>query len=139
MQERGRKGAVIRASSASEAEVQGWLLSALKGVGAGGTGAGASREVDWDGDGDIDINDLNNNALGVLLNAGTLDDAYVLAKQNMYDEMSPWAPATSLWVSDTAGTSMRIAVNQNSGATPLITIMAADRLNVIHTKTIYSD
>ncbi len=139
MQERSRKGAVIRAASASEAELQAWLLSGLKGVGAGGTGAGASREVDWDGDGDIDATDLNNNALGVLLNAGTLDDAYVLAKQNMYDEMSPWAPATSLWVANSSGTSMQIAVNQNSGATPLFTIRAADRLNVIHTKTVYSD
>ena len=97
MQERSRKGAVIRAASASEAEVQAWLLSALKGVNAGTIGAGTAREVDSDGNGVIDTNDINNFALGTSLNAGTLDTAYVTAKQTQYLEKSPWNPATSLW------------------------------------------
>jgi type IV pilus assembly protein PilA len=140
MQERSRKGAVIRAASASEAEVQAWLLSALKGAGSSNTGPGASREVDSNGDGSISVADLNNNSLGTCLNGTTLDDTYVNAKQTLYREMSPWAPSTSLWVANSSGTSMQIAVNQNAvGASPLFTINATDRLNVIHTKTIYSD
>lgn len=139
MQERSRKGAVIRAASASEAEVQSWLLSALKGVASSNTGVGLSREVDSDGNGAITTADLNNNSLGTCLNAGTLDDTYVNAKQTLYRELSPWAASTSLWVANSSGSSMQIAVNQNSGATPLMTINAADRLNVIHTKTVYSE
>ena len=140
MQERSRKGAVIRASSASEAEVQAWLLSALKGVASSNTGVGLSREVDSDGNGAITTADLNNNSLGTCLNATTLDDTYVNAKQTLYRELSPWAASTSLWVANSSGGSMQIAVNQNAaGATPLMTINAADRLNVIHTKTVYSE
>ena len=139
MQERSRKGAVIRAASASEAELQGWLLSGLKGVASSNTGPGFSREVDSNGDGSISVADLNNYTLGLCLNAGTLDDLYVAAKITMYGEKSPWSPGSNLWVANSSGTSMLIAVNQNSGATPLFTIMASDRLNTIHTKTIYSD
>ena len=138
MQERSRKGAVIRAASASEAEVQAWLLSALKGVATSNIGAALAREVDSDGNGMLTIADLNNRALALNLNAGTLDDLYVLAKRAIFSEYSPWDPGTSLWTSGAAA-SMAIAVSQNSADPPSITINAADRLNVIHTKTVYSE
>jgi type IV pilus assembly protein PilA len=139
MQERSRKGAVIRAASASEPEVQAWLLSALKGVNAGAAGAGTAREVDSNGDGVIDATDINNFDLGTSLNAGTLGDAYVAAKQQMYKEKSPWQPASSLWTSGAAA-SMVIAVSQSGrGASTNMIINASDKLNTIHSKTLYSD
>src|SRR4030066_1597219 len=59
MQERSKKGAVIRAGSASEPELQGWLNSTLKtGLGSGLT------ENDTDGNGSITVGtDLNNSSL----------------------------------------------------------------------------
>ena len=138
MQERGRKGAVVRAATASEAEVQAWLLSALKGVASSNVGPALAREVDSDGNGVLTIADLNNRALALNLNAGTLDDLYITAKRAMYSEFSPWAAATSLWGSGAAA-SMVIAVSQNSVDPPSMAINASDRLNTIHTKTMYSD
>jgi prepilin-type N-terminal cleavage/methylation domain-containing protein len=140
MQERSRKGAVVRAASASEPDLQGWLLSALKGVTSSSTGAGLSKEVDSNGDGQVTAADYNNYDLALSLNAGTLDDAYVTAKRALYSERSPWDPSVSLWTSDLAAPVSRIAVNQNAaGAAPSLTINAADKLNVIHTKVLYSD
>jgi prepilin-type N-terminal cleavage/methylation domain-containing protein len=139
MQERGRKGAVTRAGSASEPDMQAWLLSSLKGAAASNTGVGLAREVDSNGDGAITVADMNNWDLGLSLNAGTLDDAYVTAKRAAYLERSPWDPGASLWISD-AATSSRIAVVQNAaGAAPSLTVAVADKLNIIHTKTLYSD
>ena len=59
MQERSKKGAMIRAASAAEPELQAWLNSALK------TGIGATlRENDTSGNGTIDSpGDLDNAAL----------------------------------------------------------------------------
>jgi prepilin-type N-terminal cleavage/methylation domain-containing protein len=134
MQERSRKGAVIRAAAASEAEVQAWQLSAFKGV--AGT-AGSSIEVDSNGDGTITAADANNNSLGSWWLAGTLGDAYVSAKRIMYKEMSPWDPAVSLWTSG-ASASSQIAVSEDS-ANRAMWVIAADKLNVIHQKAMYSD
>ena len=137
MQERGRKGAVTRAASAVEPELQGWLNSALKGV--GGT-QGAIIEVDSDGDGDVDAVDATNSQLGAWFNAAGLDDAYVNARRTMFLESSPWDPTTSLFVSDAAATS-QIAVIQNAAAAPAsLQVVARDRLaNQLHNKTLYSD
>jgi len=137
MQERSRKGAVIRAAAASEAEVQAWQLSAFKGVAQGTAGAGASIEVDSTGDGSISTDDMNNYALGVSWNAGTLGDNYVSAKRAMYKEMSPWNPALSLWTSG-AATSTQIAVSEDATSRMMV-ITASDKLNTIHTKNLYSD
>ncbi len=73
MQERGRQGGAIRAASALEAELQGWLLSSNK------LGAGALlTEVDTDNSGAIVIGtDLTNAAISTagipaaLMTAGT--------------------------------------------------------------------
>jgi prepilin-type N-terminal cleavage/methylation domain-containing protein len=139
MQERGRKGAVTRASSAIEPELQAWLNSALKGV--AGTQMGII-EVDSTGDGQITAADATNSQMGAWLNAGNLDDAFVNARQSQYLEKSPWNPAQSLFVSGAANTSVlnQVAVAQNAaGAAPLMQVIAADKMGVLHNKTLYSD
>lgn len=139
MQERSRKGAVTRAATASESEIQAWLLSALKGAAAGERGAGLAREVDSDGSGTITDADATNSGLGSYLNAGNLDSVYVIAKRTMYGEKSPWNPAIDLWTSDNSA-SMQIAVFQSTaGGVSAMRIVASDKLNVIHDKTLYSD
>src|SRR4030065_2874562 len=61
MQERSRKGAVTRAASSAEPDVQAWLNSGLKGLAAGTGTQGSLFEVDSDGSGAIESNvDLNN-------------------------------------------------------------------------------
>jgi prepilin-type N-terminal cleavage/methylation domain-containing protein len=139
MQERGRKGAVTRAASAIEPELQGWLNSALKGV--SGTQMGII-EVDSTGDGQVSLNDANNSQMGAWLNGGTLDDAFVNARQSQYIERSPWNPAQSLFVAGAANTSAlnQVAIAQNAAATPpLLQVIASDKMGVLHNKTIYSD
>jgi type IV pilus assembly protein PilA len=136
MQERSRKGAVTRAAAASEAELQGWLNSGIKGV--AGT-QNAVVEVDSDGNGIVNANDHNNSQLGVYMNAGNLDQAYVNARQATFSEMSPWDPATSLWTA-TAGASSQIAVVQNGAGAATLTVAAEDKLtNSLHNKTVFSD
>jgi type IV pilus assembly protein PilA len=139
MQERGRKGAVTRAGSAIEPELQGWLNSALKGI--SNTGA-AQREVDSNGDGQVTAADANNSQLGVYMNAGTLDSAFVSARRILYSERSPWAPAVSLFNEGTVNTSIacQIAIAQNgAGQVPFMQVIATDRNAVMHNKQIYSD
>ena len=90
MQERGRKGAVIRAAAAAEPEVQAWLSSSVK------TGLGAALiENDTDGNGVIGTGDLTNSQLRLAGVAVT----YALAKAA---EMSPWRGGVTLWTSATA-------------------------------------
>jgi type IV pilus assembly protein PilA len=137
MQERGRKGAVTRAASAVEPELQAWLNSALKGV--GGT-QGAIIECDSDGDGDVDATDANNSQLGAWFNAAGLDDAYVNARRVMFSESSPWDTATSLFTSDAAATSQIAIVQNAAGAPATLQVVAQDRIgNQQHNKTLYSD
>ncbi|MFZ3138468.1 MAG: prepilin-type N-terminal cleavage/methylation domain-containing protein [Thermodesulfovibrionales bacterium] len=134
MQERSRKGAVVRAAAASEAEIQAWQLSAFKGV--AGT-AGASKEVDSNGDGTITAADFDNTSLGTLWNAGNLGGAYVNAKISMYNEKSPWAPTAYLWAAGTSNL-MQITVSQDT-TNRAMWVYASDKLNVIHQKAMYSD
>lgn len=133
MQERSRKGAVIRAATASEPDAQAWLLSAFKGV--SGT-AQASLEVDSNGDGTITAADMNNSQLGAYWNAGTLASAYVSAKHATGSEMSPWNPTLSLWNAGGAVVSAVIVVSQSGSG---LRIVSADKLNIISDKTLYSD
>jgi prepilin-type N-terminal cleavage/methylation domain-containing protein len=87
MQERSRKGAIIRAAGASESELQAWINSIVKvGIGAG------LREADTDGNHIIDTNDLTNSALSVY----GLCKAYVEA-QNNQGKKSPWQVNKTLW------------------------------------------
>jgi prepilin-type N-terminal cleavage/methylation domain-containing protein len=140
MQERSRKGAVTRAASASEPELQAWLNSGLKGV---GTGVQAGLiEVDSNGDGVVGTSggavDVNNSQLGVYLNAGNLGSAYISAKQALSSEMSPWNPTNSLWLSGETQGGVNVA---NTSAAPYsMTVTAFDKDgNTLHTKTLYSD
>jgi prepilin-type N-terminal cleavage/methylation domain-containing protein len=140
MQERSRKGAVIRSASASEPELQAWLNSALKGLGTGTQAA--LIEVDSDGNGVVGTSggavDVNNAQLGTWLTAGTLGSAYISSRNNAGREMSPWNPANSLWLAgETKG-----GINVNAATTSpyAIQVRAYDKDgNMIHQKTLFSD
>jgi prepilin-type N-terminal cleavage/methylation domain-containing protein len=140
MQERSRKGAVTRAASAAEPEIQGWLNSAMKGKAAGTGIQGKLIEVDSDGSGVIDSADVNNSQLGLdLTTADALCSRYVYAKQTLQKEMSPWAStAGSLWMSGTP-TNGRIGCSHAANGTK-ITLSATDADGrTLHEKDLYTD
>ena len=89
MQERGRKGAIIRASGAAEADVQAWLASSLK---VGPQALLTECDTNWDGVITIGT-DFVNSAL-----AGIAGSAYVSARNAAGTEISPWVAGRSLWV-----------------------------------------
>lgn len=125
MQERSRKGAIVRAASASEPELQAWLNSSLK----VGPQAGLI-ENDTTGDGTIDGSDAVNSEL-----LGGVCASYEAAQDAM-GKLSPWSSSIDLWeVADTAG-----AIYCNDVNVSTIAITAKDlQNNILHTKTIYSD
>jgi prepilin-type N-terminal cleavage/methylation domain-containing protein len=140
MQERAKKGAVIRSAYASEAELQAWLHSALMGLGSGIL-AGLI-EVDSNGDGIVGTSggvvDANNAQLGTWLTAGNLGSAYISSKQASDLEMSPWYMSSSLWLSGTSKGGINVT---NTTAAPYsMTITAYDKDGgIIHNKIMYSD
>jgi prepilin-type N-terminal cleavage/methylation domain-containing protein len=139
MQERARKGAVIRACSSGESEIQGWFHSALKGLAAGAGIQGVLVEVDTTGDGQVTNADSNNSGLGALLAAGTLCSQYVSAKWALQNEMSPWPSIGSLWVAG-ASSSGKISCSETTSNPFYIVLTAEDASGiVIHMKTLYSD
>jgi type IV pilus assembly protein PilA len=141
MQERSRKGAVIRAASAAEPDVQGWLNSANKGLAAGTGVQGQLFEVDSTGDGAVTSADANNFDLGASLAAATICADYVAAKQLLQGEMSPWAATSgSLW-QDGVPAAGRITCEVTAGsAATSIVISASDAGGqLIHEKVLYSD
>ncbi len=140
MQERSRKGAVIRSASSSEPEVSAWLHSALKGVTSGILKDGLLNEVDSNGDGLVNSADMNNSQLGNLLVTGTLCSQYVFARQTLSLEESPWAATPgSLWTG-VASAPGRISCSQTVAAPWQILIAAHDASVVpIHAKTVYTD
>jgi prepilin-type N-terminal cleavage/methylation domain-containing protein len=131
MQERSKKGALIRAASAAEPELQAWLNSALK----GGMGANLT-ENDTNGDQIIQSNvDLNN---GQLATAGVCA-TYITSQNSCVGGRclkSPWSN-TVLWANTpTAG---KISCAQ-TGLVGAITLTATDNQNIaIHNKVISSD
>ncbi len=90
MQERGKRGAVLRSSGASDSELQGWMNSVKKG--------GATHpmrlltEVDMNGDGTVGAGETNE----ALATAGMVTQ-YVAA-QTAIGLVSPWNSANPLWV-----------------------------------------
>jgi type IV pilus assembly protein PilA len=125
MQERSRKGAIVRAASAAEPELQAWLNSSLK------TGVGAGLiEVDNNNTGTIDSADIVNSALS----ASGVCKEYV-ATQVLKGTQSPWG-ANDLWA-EAVGAG-QIACVQTTGANLSITAQANDG-QILHTKTIFSD
>jgi type IV pilus assembly protein PilA len=140
MQERSRKGAVIRSASSAEPEVQGWFNSAMKGKMAGTGTQGQLHEVDDNADGSVTNADTNNYLLGIdLSTASQLCSRYVVTKYTLQSEMSPWANTSgTLWVSGAAAAG-KISCSHVVNATS-ITLEARDADNqTIHTKTLYSD
>jgi prepilin-type N-terminal cleavage/methylation domain-containing protein len=142
LQERSRKGTVIRAASASESEITAWLHSALKGLAAGNIVQRDLYEVDSNADGAVTNADFNNHFLGQALSTFTLCTSYVSAKQQLVGELSPWGNTSgSLW-STGAPSPGRITCSEARGATGgfSITITAQDGGGqIIHSKVIYSD
>jgi len=126
MQERSKKGAMIRAATASGPELQGWLNSALK------TGMGASLvENDTDGSGIITAGDLTNSGL---LAQGVCA-TYVSAQNTGRGLKSPWGNF-SLWTSAATGNG-QISCLQNGSQ---ITVTAFDNGgNSIYTKLTATD
>lgn len=141
IQERSRKGTVVRATSAAEPEVQVWLHSALKGVASETGTQGQLYEVDSDGNGLIESGvDANNSRLGQLLgSANGLCSQYVYAKQVSQKEMSPWATTLgSLWSYGTASAGRIVCSHGASSANVSLTVQDSSG-QAIHTKTLYSD
>ncbi len=94
MQERGRKGAVVRTSEASVPELQAWMNSAKK----AGTVQGTLNEIDTNGDGIIDsTGDQNNDTIGAAGNDFVANPWTPLHNVTM-SQRSPWAGGTPLWV-----------------------------------------
>jgi prepilin-type N-terminal cleavage/methylation domain-containing protein len=139
MQERGRKGSIVRAATATEPELQAWLHSAIKGV----AGLQANIiDVDSTGDGQITAADATNSQMGAWLNLGQLDEAFVNARQSQFLEKSPWNPAQSLFTTTAANTSVlnQVAIAQNgAGIAPLMQVIASDKQGVLHNKSVFSD
>ncbi len=139
MQERSRKGAVIRAASASEPDVQAWLNSCLKGLAAGQGTQGQLFEVDSNADGAVTAADANNFFLGQACSAGNLCTSYVSAKVALQGERSPWAAtAGNLWVAGVPAAG-RIACSFNAGDTSVQIVAQDSGGQIIHEKTLYSD
>ena len=142
MQERSRKGAVIRAASAAEPDVQAWLNSALKGLAAGSGIQGQLYEVDSTGDGLIQSAvDANNSQLGVLLGgASNLCSQYVFAKTTLQSEKSPWSTtAGNLWSYSGTGSSGRIICSHGASSANIVITAQDSSGQTVHTKTLYSD
>jgi type IV pilus assembly protein PilA len=133
MQERAKKGALIRAASAAEPELQAWLNSALK------TGLGSSlHEIDSDNNGQVNNDDVDNSTLS---SDGVCAD-YVKVQSDPSpdkDLKSPWSGGVALWVTGTPGNG-QIGCLPGSGTSSYVTISAMDfQGNLIHEKTLYTD
>jgi prepilin-type N-terminal cleavage/methylation domain-containing protein len=90
MQERGKKGAIIRVAEASLPDLQALVISANKGAFA--TGQGLLQEVDIDGNGQIEAAETNN-----ALATGGVVTLWMINHNVNHSEQSPWG-AQPLWV-----------------------------------------
>jgi len=134
MQERSKKGALIRAASASEPELQAWLNSALK---TGTIGANLT-ENDTDGSGAIvSGTDLTNAALATRGVCTAYIQAQTLSNPGR-NLKSPWKDAP-LWVATAGGAPGVIACIQSSGTSPISLIAMDNGGIIIHDKTLSSD
>jgi prepilin-type N-terminal cleavage/methylation domain-containing protein len=147
MQERGRKGAVIRMAEASASELQAWVSSAKKGGTA--TGQGALFEIDMNGDGLVAPAETNN----ALATAGVVTQWLTRQNTNLSNQ-SPWTGGV-LWVDGTTAANLaacaattnagqiRMCYTPAEGATVqalfLVAFDNAAAPNVIYSKTISAD
>jgi len=144
MQERARRGAVIRAASSYSSELQGWVNAVRK----GGTNLGSLIEIDSNGDGFIAPPDIDNNTLST----NGLVTTFVASRSHI----SPWNASTALWLDGGVAVNQQacnfIAQNNNPGQitlcyTPLedqtiqyVFISAVDNDGyVIYSKSITAD
>lgn len=140
MQERSRKGAVVRGGSSAEADIQAWLQSARK-------GGSTTYEVDTDGDGSVDNTGATDNNNSTLANDLTVQDQlcqrYINARWLTNNEFSPWNAAESLWTTNASGAATsngRIScVHAANGS--YVTLSARDRTgaNVVYKKVVSAD
>jgi type IV pilus assembly protein PilE len=130
-QERGKKGSVVRAASASESELSAWIQSARK--------AGSLIEVDSTGDGIVDSSDATNDMLATALkNANQLCSLYISARNALLNETSPWLPTIPLWLAGPA-TAGRVSCTHGAGES-LIYLVAQDESGIVfYSKLITSD
>jgi prepilin-type N-terminal cleavage/methylation domain-containing protein len=129
MQERSKRGAVIRAVSASEPELQAWLHSTRKvGIALGLT----ENDTNCDGTVTPGLGDLTNSALS----ADGVCPTYIFCQNVGRILVSPWVTSRGLWAAapspgqiaceDIGGSAIRLTGEDNSG-------------NVIDQKIISSD
>ena len=135
MQERSRKGAVVRAAEAAVADLQGWLTAAKK------TGIQLTLvEVDTTGDGVVlSSDDMPNSSLqSVYANPDGLCSAYIDARWNLNRENSPWMAGQSLWCAQSASISGSITCTHTASGN--ITVSAYDAVgSMLYSKVIASD
>ena len=134
MQERSKKGALIRAATAAEPELQAWLNSSLK----SGNANASLVENDTSGDGTIGSGDLTNSGLA----AAGVCATYVSAQNSASGRnlKSPWKNSV-LWVTTSTGAAGQIACVQ-TGSTGVIVVTSYDNGSTpteISKKTISSD
>jgi len=139
MQERGRKGAVTRAATSAEAELQAWLNSSNH---FGNLALVVECDTNWDGSvdysGGTDLPNLNL--------TGNVASAYVSARSQAgppaigAPELSPWSTGLSLWslgAAVGAASPGQIAVAQVGNQ---ISIVASDASGgIVHSKIITAD
>jgi prepilin-type N-terminal cleavage/methylation domain-containing protein len=126
MQERSRKGVIVRAVSAAEPELQAWLHSSLK----AGPAAGL-REVDNDNNSIVDAADIVNSTLS----SNGVCTEYVKTQQ-LKGLQSPWG-SKDLW--NTVNGNGQVGCIQTIGARTLSLTATANDGQVLLTKTINAD
>jgi prepilin-type N-terminal cleavage/methylation domain-containing protein len=149
-QEKARKSNLQKAAKSSEADLQHWMNSALRGAVAGTTGA-ALIEVDTNWSGTVEATDCTNNSLFSYVAGGTalsVAQAYANARSNVANcaavthyagaELSPWqgmtncAAATTMFSSDVtlgalaANTGNRCQVTLDTVTANTIAVIATD-------------
>jgi len=126
MQERSRKGALVRSATAVGPELQAWLVTSRS------TNTSLA-EVDTDFNGTIDASDLQNASLA----ASGVINAYVNGKLGMSNpDRSPWNALVNLWVSGNPGSGqiglsvegavIRVNAVDNNGVSQYNKIVTAD-------------
>ncbi len=93
MQERGRRGGMIRGAESQAVEIQAWMNAAKK----AGTQQALLTEVDTDGDGAVIVGtDLINDDLAT---AGIVTQWLIATGPLGTNQVSPWDSLNPLWVS----------------------------------------
>ncbi len=134
MQEKSKKGALIRSATAVGPELQGWLV-------ASGNPNGVLIEVDSNFNGTIDTADVADSAL-----VGKVANLYVSGKIAMTKpETSPWNSTQNLWVYGGAASTLPNVAAVNGAVSlydlsPGVGIIAMDSTgNVAYSKVIGAD